>query len=71
MTIGEAIRAARESAGLSQSEAARLAAMSRQQLWNIESGRRRDPQWSVVVRIARAIGVSLDELDRRTLECDE
>jgi len=71
MTISEAIRAARESAGLSQSEAARLATMSRQQLWNIESGRRRDPQWSVVVRIARAIGVSLDELDRRTLECDE
>lgn len=63
MTIGEAIKAAREASGLSQAEVARRAGMSRQRVWNIENGNPAEPGWSAVKRIADAIGLDLGDLN--------
>jgi transcriptional regulator with XRE-family HTH domain len=57
------IRELRVSKGWSHAEAARHAGMANRQQWEaIESGRRADPSFSTVQRIARALGVTLDEL---------
>lgn len=53
--LGERIRAARESAGLSQSELARRASVHRVTLGRIESGEGM-PSAETVARIVRAIG---------------
>lgn len=53
--LGERIRAARESAGLSQSELARRASVHRVTLGRIESGEGL-PSAETVARIVRAIG---------------
>lgn len=65
MTIGEALRAARESSGLTMAEAARRAGMTRQQLYSIETGRRADPAWSSVVRLAEVLEVELSDIAAR------
>jgi transcriptional regulator with XRE-family HTH domain len=60
-TIGAALRAARERTGLTQDQLSTRTGMSPQVLSRLERGDT-DPRWSTVVRIANALGVSLDAL---------
>lgn len=60
--IGKGLKEARERAGLTQNALARRARMTASQVSQVESGKRVDPQFSTVVRLAVALGVSLDEI---------
>jgi transcriptional regulator with XRE-family HTH domain len=60
--VGEALKAARERAGLTQNTLARRVGMTAAQVSQVESGRRVDPQFSTVARLAKAVGISLDEI---------
>jgi transcriptional regulator with XRE-family HTH domain len=60
--IGKALKAIREEAGLTQNALARRAKMTASQVSQIESGKRPDPQFSTIARLAAALGVSLDEV---------
>ena len=59
--IGEAIRTARVRLKLTQEDAASRAQMSPPAFNRLELGRG-DPRWSTVVRVARGLGLTLDEL---------
>lgn len=58
--VGPVLRAARESAGVSQSALARRVGISAAQLAQIENGHRANPHFLTVARIAGAMGLSLD-----------
>lgn len=58
--IGDRVRQLRETLGLSQSDVARLAGISRQGLFAIEQGRM--PRADTAVRLAHVLGVSTEEL---------
>ena len=58
-------REERESQGINKSALARMAGVNHMTVDNVETGRREDPQWSTVVRLADALGLSLDEVRRR------
>lgn len=60
--VGLVLRAARESAGISQSALAQRIGISAGQLAQIENGQRADPYFSSVARIAGALGLSLDSV---------
>lgn len=60
--IGAALRAARKAKGLSLRDLEKPTGMSSSQISQIESGGRADPAFGTVLRIARAIGISLDDL---------
>lgn len=60
--IGQALRKARVAAGLSQSDVARLTGMSVGQISQIEAGVRKSPAFVTVLRVARALHISLDSL---------
>ena len=57
------IRQLRLKLGLSQDEAAQLAGLSGRQQWNnIETGDRPNPSIETVEKIAKALGVKVDDL---------
>ncbi len=56
------MRERRERLGLSQKQTAEKAGLSAGYISQVESGRRSDPQFSSVMRICNALGLSLDEL---------
>ncbi len=60
-TLGQRIRAAREAGGLSQINLAAAANISQGYLSQLEQDER-EPTLPIAARIARALGVSLDEL---------
>lgn len=60
--IGNNVRKLRKKKGLSQEKLARLANISLNALTKIESGFAKKPTIQTVVKLARALGVSLDEL---------
>ena len=62
MTLGERIRRERERRGWSQNELARRAQVRQAQLSEVESGKRHDMMASILRRIARTLGVSMDYL---------
>lgn len=64
-TIGEVLRQARRDAGLSTRDIERLTGMSTASLSQIETGIRKDPGFRTVLRIARAIGISMEEIALR------
>ncbi len=61
MELGKILKTVREAKKLSQKELAALLNMNQAQYSRIESGRT-DPAFSAVVKIAKALGVSLTEL---------
>ena len=61
MQLGEAIKKVREAKGLSQKEVAVSCKMDQAHYSRIENGKT-DPSFSVVVRIAKSLGVELYEL---------
>lgn len=60
ISLGSTLKKIREKKGLSQKEVAGLIDMAQAQYSRIESGKT-DPSFSVVVKIARALGFSLSE----------
>ena len=62
--VGAKIRAIRESVGLSQMELARRSGMAQESLSRVETGRR-DPRLGTLQRLARGMGLSLDQLLER------
>ena len=61
--LGRKLKAARDRAGLTQEALARKARIGRVYLARLESGRY-DPRASIVVRLAKALGVGTDDLLR-------
>ncbi|MBL4707066.1 MAG: helix-turn-helix transcriptional regulator [Flavobacteriales bacterium] len=61
MNLSKTLKKAREAKGLSQKELAGLLSMPQPQYSRIESGKT-DPSFSVVDRVATALGLSLSEL---------
>jgi transcriptional regulator with XRE-family HTH domain len=62
MTLGDRIKRERERLGWSQNELARRARVRQAQLSEVEAGKRHDMMASILRRIARALGVSMDYL---------
>lgn len=61
--IGEALRDARLAAGLSARDVSRLTGMATGAISQIESGTKRaDPGFGTVLKLARAIGISMEDL---------
>ncbi len=58
-SFAEALKRLREAAGLSQPELAERAGMNRFGIAKLEQGVR-EPSWSTVLALAKALGVSLD-----------
>ena len=56
------LRSLRERRGLTQKEAAQLAEVSELTVYRLESGKQTPPYMPSVTKIARAYGVSLEEL---------
>ena len=61
-TLGDALREARERAGISQLEAGEEAGVAPNMISRLESGERQDARFTTIARIARALDTSLDEL---------
>lgn len=64
--IGEVLREVRIEAGLSARDIERLSGMSTGIISQIESGRRQNPGFSTILKLARAIGVSMEDLAVRS-----
>jgi transcriptional regulator with XRE-family HTH domain len=60
-TLGQAIRALRDRAGITQKVVAERMGTSEAYVSNIEGGRR-DARWSTVVRLLHALGADLHQL---------
>jgi transcriptional regulator with XRE-family HTH domain len=60
--LGETISYERRIRSLSQWQLAARAGLSEDGLKGVEQGRRRDPRISTVLKIADALGMSIDEL---------
>jgi len=61
VSLSHTLKKAREAKGLSQKELASLIDMAQAQYSRIESGKT-DPSFSVVVRISKALGLTVSEL---------
>lgn len=62
MQIGKELQKARLAAGLSLRKLEKRSGMSASQISQIETGRRADPGFSTVLRLAKALEVSMDAL---------
>lgn len=62
MRVGEAIAAVRNRAGLTLRDLADRTGIQHSHLSELETGVRPNPNWRNIVKIARALNVSLDEL---------
>ena len=61
-SVGPILRAIREAKKISLRDLERKIGMPASQLRQVERGVRQDPSFGTIVRIARGLGVSLDEL---------
>lgn len=61
MELGDAVKKVRDAKGLSQKEVALSCKMDQAHYSRIENGKT-DPSFSVVIRIAKALGIELHEL---------
>jgi transcriptional regulator with XRE-family HTH domain len=62
LAVGKRIKERREAAGLTQQQLAVKAGLSVSNLAQIEQGQKADPRISTVVALARALGVTVDDL---------
>lgn len=62
MVESNRIKRLREKLGLSQEKLARLADVSNNTIINIEAGKQQNPTVETISKIAKALGVSIDEL---------
>jgi transcriptional regulator with XRE-family HTH domain len=63
MSFGERLRLLRKAAGMTQEKLARAADVSNATVFKLETVEGQDPSWSTVVKLARALGVSVAEFD--------
>lgn len=63
MNFGERLRELRKQAGMTQEKLARAADVSNATVFKLETVEGQDPSWSTVVKLARALGVSVAEFD--------
>ncbi|MDP9025538.1 MAG: helix-turn-helix domain-containing protein [Candidatus Eremiobacteraeota bacterium] len=63
-TIGSALKRAREEAGLTLRDVSRASGISVNQISQVETGRRADPAFTTVARIAAGLRLSLDSVSR-------
>jgi len=61
-TITKNLRKLRETKGLSQEKLARLADVANNTIIKIEAGKNKNPTLETLRKIAKALGVSVDEL---------
>ena len=61
-SLGNAIRDARERAGMTQAELADALGVTQNLVGRLEAGGRNDPRTSTLVRLCKTLGTSLDEL---------
>lgn len=61
-SMGSKLRAGRAAMGWTLDTLARESGVSRSLCWELERDRRPAPSWTTVVRLARALGLSLDTL---------
>lgn len=66
ISLGAALRDARREAGLSTRDLERATGISNAQISKVEGGVRPNPSFRTVVRLARGIGISLDDLVARS-----
>lgn len=57
-TFGQRLQQLREDARLTRAELAEAAGLTRQMVTAIEAGRRPDPSWSTVLKLADALNVT-------------
>ena len=62
MVQSDKIKKLREKLGLSQEKLARLADVSNNTIVNIEAGKQQNPTVETIKKIAKALGVSIEEL---------
>ena len=62
--VGRNVRRLREARGMSGNALAKAAGLSQAQVWELEAGRKRNPSVHVAQALARALGVTVDELLR-------
>ncbi len=60
--IAKNLRKMREAKGLSQEKLARLADVANNTIIKIEGGKNKNPTFDTLKKIAKALGVSLDDL---------
>jgi transcriptional regulator with XRE-family HTH domain len=60
--LGQAIRRLREQRGLTQEQLAEKAKVSQPYLSHLEGGRRQSPSVTMVHRIAKALGVKIEDV---------
>ena len=68
MALGDKIKALRENEGWSTNQLADRAGVSRPYLWQLETGGKDQPSFSVVEKLARVLGVSVEEFCERPTE---
>jgi transcriptional regulator with XRE-family HTH domain len=69
--IGERIRSLRTARGLSQEEVARRTGIGLKSYGDLERGRTRDPHYSTLRGVARALGVRVEEVLEEPVPLDE
>ena len=69
--LGATVRRFREARGLSQNALAAAAGLDQGHLSAIEAGKRPNPTANVLLALARALGVTVDELLRDPVEAGE
>lgn len=63
-TFARRLRELRQAAGLSLAQLGERVGLAKAYLWQMETGRRPAPSWDTVVRLADALGVSVEEFRR-------
>lgn len=63
-TFARRLRRLRAAAGLTQLALAEASGLSRDYVQALETGRRPDPSWSTVRRLAAALGVGVEDFTR-------
>lgn len=58
--FGRRLRALREAAGLSLAELGERSGLNKDHLWQLEVGRRADPSWQTLTRLADALGLGIE-----------
>ena len=62
MTIGRKIRDIRESKGLTRDDLVRLSNLTSSTIYKIETNKMPKPSFEIIVKLAKALGISLDSL---------
>jgi DNA-binding XRE family transcriptional regulator len=68
MTMANLLKRLRDERGMSQTKLARAADLPSDTIRALEQSRNVDPKFSTVIKLARALGVSIDDLAAESLQ---